>query len=112
METVYTRKVLKGKSARRITCAGLVVFGGCGVSIWPGAENADGPRSTLNMSVLDLDEGATYYEANPNHLFELAEPVDITYEARRIRGNISGRGAFHTDGCAVRTGHARRSRRY
>lgn len=72
----------------RITCLGAVIVGGCGVAVGP--NDADGRRSTLNLSTLGLSSESTYYETNPNHLFELAEFVDVTDESRVIRGNISG----------------------
>lgn len=68
----------------------MVVVLGCGALIAPIPESTDNPQTTLNSSVVVLDDEATYYEDNPNHLFELAEPVDVTHEARRIRGRISG----------------------
>ncbi len=87
---MYVRQKQRGGYARWIICAFVVVAGGCGVSLAPKPESADNRQTTLDMTVIDADDEATYYEANPNDLFDLAEPVDITYEPRGIRGRISG----------------------
>lgn len=84
---MYVRKLVKVENARRTACLGTLILGGCGVGFWPGS-NGD-TRSTLNLSAVDLDAEDTYYEAKPNHLFELAEFVEITDEPRVIRGRIS-----------------------
>jgi len=79
---------MNGGNARRVALFGVLILGGCGVVLGP--EDADGPRSTLNLSTLGLNSASTYYEANPNHLFELAEFVELADEARVIRGRVSG----------------------
>ncbi len=86
--TVYFRKVSGGNVCRAIG-VGAMVLGGCGTALGP--EDANGPRPTLSLSALDLDDDSTYYETStiPNNLFELAEYVEIAEKPRLIRGSIS-----------------------
>jgi len=79
--------LVKGANARRTACLGALVLGGCGVGFWPGSDSDT--RSTLNLSAIDLAAADAYHEAQPNHLFELAEFVEITAEPRVIWGLIS-----------------------
>lgn len=85
---MYVQNLTKEGSARRVVLLCVLILGGCGVALGP--EDTDGPRSTLNLFTLGLDSASTYYEANPNHLFELAEFVELADEARVIRGRVSG----------------------
>ena len=67
---------LIGGNLRRAACLGALMLSGCGVTLGP--DDADGPRSTLNLSAIDTADGeSTYYEASQNDLFELAEYVEI-----------------------------------
>ena len=84
------QRKLRGAYARWVSCFCALAVHGCGFSLTPDADNDDSLRSTLSSSIVELDDEATYYEASPNHLFELAEFVDVSDQPRAIRGRVSG----------------------
>ena len=86
--TVYVHKLVHWANARRAFYLSAMVLGGCGADL--GRDGENGSRLPLNLSTLGIDSKTTYYENNPNHLFELAEFVEITDQPRVIRGSISG----------------------
>ena len=89
------QRKLRGGYARWVLCLCAVVVQGCGVWLTPESGDDDSLRTTLSSSVVDLDDEATYYEANPNHLFELAAAF-----RDRIRDRLAGLGAPYGFGAA------------
>ena len=85
--TVYVQTT-NARHVRRITYLSSLIVSGCGVTLAP--EGTDGRRSTLNLSTIGLNGEATYYEANANDQFELAERVEIADEPLIIHGSVSG----------------------
>lgn len=85
---MYVHKLVHWANARRAFYLSAMVLGGCGADL--GRDGENGSRLPLNLSTLGIDSKTTYYENNPNHLFELAEFVEITDQPRVIRGSISG----------------------
>lgn len=83
---MYVRDFARGNTLRRAIGAGLAALSGCGVALTP--EETQGPRSTLSLSTIDLNAGATYHETTPNDLFESAEFVDISVAATAVDGRI------------------------
>jgi len=83
---VYVRNVARGDVLRRAIGVGLAALSGCGVAL--NTRDADGPRSTLSLTALDLTAEATYFEATPNDSFESAESVDIASAPSAIEGRV------------------------
>ncbi len=60
----------------------------CGTSLVP--EAGENPRPTLPLSTIGFDPTSTYLENAANDLFERAEEVDLSGQARVIVGSITG----------------------
>jgi hypothetical protein len=83
---VYVQAGIHRGALRASVLLASCVAGGCGA--FTGQVDDDGPRSTLNLSVLGADDETTYYEHDANHELELAEYVPVNTAERVIRGSI------------------------
>ncbi len=85
---MYVRKAVWGSSARRWVCLGALILGGCG-SV-DGLTQSDRRSSTLSLTTLGVDVASTFWESDPNNLFETAEFVDLRVQPLVVRGRIDG----------------------
>ena len=81
------RKTVGGSTARRWACLGAWILGGCGTV--DGLIEPDRSTSTLSLTTLGIDGTSTFWESDPNNVFENAEFVDLGAASRVVRGRVN-----------------------